>query len=142
MPKFITANYRDRQGFDGYPQACPSDLIQVPDDYIIEAPWYETTEEKYLSDREPFLAAVIAENERLEAIKIQHEADIVEFTKAEAAQEIEALKVHVETVDAGQITQQDRNETVDTLAKFMLRYAPILEQLRIANGDTVPTEQP
>lgn len=124
--KFITADFGDRPGFDGYPKGAPSDLIQVQDDYVIEAPWYETSQEEYSRRQKSFLPEIAAENERL--AKLAEENPPVE-PEPEKHEEINSIVDVSEAIEAGTATQQEVNATLPDIVKLLSRLEAQIKKL-------------
>lgn len=71
---------------------------------------------------------------RNDLLKYQNGAKEV-LVEAQVKTEIETLQVHKETADAGALTTSDREFAIDTLVSLLLKYAPVLEQLRMSQPD-------
>ena len=133
MKKLIVRFYGDA-GVDnplGYPAEYPSDSTYIDAKDPVPDGWTELSEEAYRKAIDDNVEAVNA--------KWQAEQDRLALdaanTTTETENQIADLQTHVDSVNQGQATNDDRLVAVDTVAALMLKFAPVLEQLLAMQQD-------
>lgn len=123
--KLIVKFWGDTENPRNFPAGYPAEAMEINDKDPIPDGWTLTTKEAYQKAINDHQEDVIAINKAVE----DQELAQIETTKQETAIEIEALQVHVESVNLGQATDGDRLAAVDNVASLLVKFAPVLEQL-------------
>lgn len=122
----IVQFWGDRTNPMGYPAGYPADRMDIEDGEQIPIGWTEVTDKDYRNAIEDYQDDVVAINKLADDQQSAQEAVVESQMKAE----LDTLQVHKETADAGSLTRDDRDDAIETLVSLMLKYAPVLEQLR------------
>lgn len=132
MSKLIVKYWGDTDNPRNFPAGYPAEAMEIDEKDPVPDGWTATTKEAYQKAIDDNREAVVLINKTIEEQEAAQRALEVEQTKTE----IEVLQVHVDSVNQGSVTDDDRLAAVDAVASLLVKFGPVLEQLLAAQNET------
>lgn len=131
MSKLIVKYWGDTDNPRNFPAGYPAEAMEIDDKDTAPDGWTATTKDAYQKAIDDNREAVVLINKTIEEQEAAQRALEVEQTKTE----IEVLQVHVDSVNQGSVTDDDRLAAVDAVASLLVKFGPVLEQLLVAQNE-------
>lgn len=132
MSKLIVKFWGDTDNPRNFPAGYPAEAMEIDNKDPVPDGWSQTTPEEYKAAIEAHQQEVVTINKAIEQQEAEQKAIEAEQTKTE----IEVLQVHVDSVNQGAATNDDRLVAVDAVASLLVKFGPVLEQLLEAQNET------